>query len=87
MNINRHLYDNIPKINNEVSYNRIQSYIEDLDVIIDGHTPSVYEYSKYCVENDDEFLNWLFNVDYDIHTYNISEEDEELLNEFLDYCK
>ena len=75
------------KINKQLKYNVLSENIERDNIIIDDKTPSVYEYAKYCVDNDDEFLNWLFNVDYDIHTYNISKEDKELLNEFLDYCK
>lgn len=75
------------KINKQLKYNVLSENIERDNIIIDDKTPSVYEYAKYCVANDDEFLNWLFNVDYDIHTYNISKEDEDMLNEFLDYCK
>ena len=75
------------KINKQLKYNVLSENIERDNIIIDEKTPSVYEYAKYCVDNDYEFLNWLFNVDYDIHTYNISQEDKELLNEFLDYCK
>lgn len=75
------------KINKQLKYNVLSENIKRDNIIIDDKTPSVYEYAKYCVENDGEFLNWLFNVDYDIHTYNISQEDKELLNEFLDYCK
>ena len=50
------------------------------------HTPSVYEYVKHAINNDEGFLAWLFD-DGDIESkYDLDEEQQEELDEFIEFC-
>ena len=50
------------------------------------HTPSVYEYVKHAINNEEGFLAWLFD-DGDIESkYDIDEEQQEELDEFIEFC-
>ena len=50
------------------------------------HTPSVYEYVKLSISNAERFLAWLFD-DGDIESkYDLDEEQQEELDEFVEFC-
>lgn len=50
------------------------------------HRPSVYEYVQYAIANDDGFYAWLFD-DGDIESkYDLDEEQQEELDEFVEFC-
>ena len=50
------------------------------------HTPSVYEYVQFSINNEEGFLAWLFD-DGDIESkYDLDEEQQEELDEFVEFC-
>lgn len=50
------------------------------------HTPTVYEYVKHSINNEEGFLAWLFD-DGDIESkYDLDEEQQEELDEFVEFC-
>ena len=50
------------------------------------HTPSVYEYVKHAINNEEGFLSWLLD-DEDIEDkYDLDDEQQEELDEFVEFC-
>ena len=50
------------------------------------HTPTVYEYVKHAINNEEGFLAWLLD-DEDIEDkYDLDEEQQEELDEFIEFC-
>ena len=76
----------------QTKYDIIAQEIEIDDVKMfdnDGngtHTPTVYEYVKHAINNEEGFLAWLFD-DGDIDSkYDLDEEQQEELDEFIEFC-
>ena len=50
------------------------------------HTPSVYEYVKHAISNEEGFISWLLD-DEDIEDkYDLDDEQQEELDEFVEFC-
>ena len=76
----------------QTKYDIIAEEIEIDDVKMfneDGngtHTPSVYEYVQFSINNEEGFLAWLFD-DGDIESEDdLDEEQQEELDEFVEFC-
>ena len=50
------------------------------------HTPSVYEYVKFSIDNEERFLAWLLEDDDIESKYDLSEEQQDELDEFVKFC-
>ena len=50
------------------------------------HTPSVYEYVKFAIDNEEGFLAFLFDDGYIEREDDLNEEQQEELDEFIDFC-
>lgn len=76
----------------QTKYDIIAQEIEIDDVKMfneDGngtHTPTVYEYVKHSINNEEGFLAWLFDDGYIESKYDLDEEQQEELDEFITYC-
>ena len=51
------------------------------------HTPSVYEYVQFSIDNEERFLAWLLEDDDIESKYDLNEEQQEELDEFIKFCK
>ena len=65
--------------------------IDDIKMFDDDgngtHTPSVYEYVKHAIRNEERFIAWLLEDD-DIEREDyLNEEQQEELDEFIRFCK
>ena len=70
-------------IANEIEIDDVKMFNEDGN---GTHTPSVYEYVKHAINNEEGFLAWLFD-DGDIESnYDLDEEQQEELEEFIEFC-
>ena len=70
-------------IANEIEIDDVKMFNEDGN---GTHTPSVYEYVKHAINNEEGFLAWLFD-DGDIDSEDdISEEQQDELDEFVKFC-
>lgn len=70
-------------IANEIEIDDVKMFNEDGN---GTHTPTVYEYVKHSINNEEGFLAWLFD-DGDIESkYDLDEEQQEELDEFIEFC-
>lgn len=67
----------------EIKYEEVKMFNEDGE---GTHTPTVYEYVKFSIDNGEGFLCWLLD-DGDIESkYDLDEEQQEELDEFVEFC-
>ena len=50
------------------------------------HTPSVYEYVKHAINNEEGFLAWLLDDEDIDDKYDLDDEQQEELDEFIEFC-
>ena len=71
-------------IANNIECEEIEMFNEDGN---GTHTPSVYEYVKHSINNEEGFIAWLLD-DEDIESkYDLSDEQQEELAEFVRFCE
>lgn len=81
------------RINMQVKYDILKENIERDGVLVyddDGvgkHTPTVVEYVRHLLLNDDGFLKWLFDDDKELTFPDLEPEEIEMYHKFLDYCR
>lgn len=51
------------------------------------HTPSVYEYVKFAINNEEGFLAFLFDDGYIEREDDLNEEQQEELDDFVKFCE
>ena len=71
-------------IANVIEIDDVKMFNEDGD---GTHTPSVYEYVQFSIDNEERFLAWLLGDDDIESKYDLNEEQQEELDEFIKFCK
>ena len=71
-------------IANEIEIDDVKMFNEDGD---GTHTPSVYEYVQFSIDNEERFLAWLLEDDDIESKYDLDEEQQEELDEFVKFCE
>lgn len=67
----------------EIKYEEVKMFNEDGD---GTHTPTVYEYVKFSIDNGEGFLCWLLDDGNIESKYDLSDEQQEELDEFIEFC-
>ena len=70
-------------IANEIEIDDVKMFNEDGD---GTHTPSVYEYVQFSIDNEERFLAWLLEDDNIESKYDLIEEQQDELDEFVKFC-
>ena len=70
-------------IANEIEIDDVKMFNEDGN---GTHTPSVYEYVKQSIRNEEGFLAWLFDYGDIESKYDLDKEQQEELDEFIEFC-
>lgn len=71
-------------IANEIEIDDVKMFNDDCD---GTHTPSVYEYVQFSIDNEERFLAWLLGDDDIESKYDLDEEQQEELDEFVKFCE
>ena len=68
----------------EIKYEEVKMFNEDGERT---HTPTVYEYVKFSIDNGEGFLCWMFDDDEIESKYDLSRQQRSDLEDFVKFCR